>query len=121
MGGPPWPCRSTARCVRGMTHVEVMMEERGDDSGQRTMAWPRRRSKHPAPRPATLPRQRLSSTLLTGGAEKGPSFSYSQRGTFVSLPELVFANIRKGSNDWIPKEHPNLDPVIVLTGQNPRH
>ena len=35
----------------------------------------------------------------------------------VSLPELVFANIRKGSNDWIPKEHRSLDPVVVEDGQ----
>lgn len=27
------------------------------------------------------------------------------RGAFVSVPELVFANIRKGSNEWVPREY----------------
>jgi hypothetical protein len=27
------------------------------------------------------------------------------KGTAVSLPELVFANIRKGSNDWVAREY----------------
>jgi hypothetical protein len=34
-------------------------------------------------------------------------------GTFVSLPELFFANIRKGSNAWIPMDHRILEPVPV--------
>jgi hypothetical protein len=35
-----------------------------------------------------------SATLLRG-----------LRGAFVSLPELVFANIRKGSNEWVPRDY----------------
>jgi hypothetical protein len=34
------------------------------------------------------------------------------KGAFVSLPELAFANIRKGSNDWIPREHRELEPRV---------
>jgi len=51
--------------------------------------------------------------VLTAPIDRGATLIRGLRGAFVSLPELVFANIRKGSNDWIPKQHRSLDPVIV--------
>jgi hypothetical protein len=47
--------------------------------------------------------------------DRGAILIRGLRGAFVSLPELLFANIRKGSNDWVPKEHRSLDPVVVMT------
>jgi hypothetical protein len=35
-------------------------------------------------------------------------------GAFVSLPEIAFSNIRKGSNDWIPVQHRNVDPITEV-------
>ncbi len=55
--------------------------------------------------------------VLAAPLDRGDILVRGLRGTFVSLPELVFANIRKGSNDWIPKEHRSLDPVVVEDGQ----
>jgi hypothetical protein len=55
--------------------------------------------------------------VLAAPLDRGDILVRGLRGTFVSLPELVFANIRKGSNDWIPKEHRSLEPVIVSAGQ----
>jgi len=49
--------------------------------------------------------------------DRGAILLRGLRGTFVSLPELVFANIRKGSNDWIPTQHRSLDPVVVKAGR----
>ena len=51
--------------------------------------------------------------ILAAPVDRGAILIRGLRGTFVSLPELVFGNIRKGSNDWIPKQHRSLDPVIV--------
>lgn len=49
--------------------------------------------------------------LFAAPIDRGEILLRGLRGTFVSLPELAFANIRKGSNDWIPKEHRSLEPV----------
>jgi hypothetical protein len=51
--------------------------------------------------------------ILVAPVDRGAILIRGLRGTFVSLPELVFGNIRKGSNDWIPKQHRSFDPVIV--------
>ena len=53
--------------------------------------------------------------VLAAPVDRGAILLRGLRGTFVSLPELAFANIRKGSNDWIPKEHRILDPVRLAT------
>ncbi len=42
--------------------------------------------------------------------DRGQTLVSGLKGTFVSLPELAFANIRKGSNDWIADEYRRLDP-----------
>jgi hypothetical protein len=55
--------------------------------------------------------------ILVAPVDRGATLVRGLRGAFVSLPELAFANIRKGSNDWIPKEHRSLDPVAVEAGQ----
>jgi hypothetical protein len=59
--------------------------------------------------------------ILAAPIDRGDILARGLRGTFVSLPELVFANIRKGSNNWIPTEHRNLDPVLVETGRAELH
>lgn len=55
--------------------------------------------------------------VLAAPVDRGAILLRGLRGTFVSLPELVFANIRKGSNDWIPTQHRSLDPVVVKAGR----
>lgn len=42
--------------------------------------------------------------------DRGQTLVSGLKGTFVSLPELAFGNIRKGSNDWIADEYRRLDP-----------
>jgi hypothetical protein len=59
--------------------------------------------------------------VLAAPVDRGAILIRGLRGTFVSLPELVFANIRKGSNDWIPEQHRSLDPVIVEARQASLH
>lgn len=49
--------------------------------------------------------------IATAPIDHGSHLTRGLRGAFVSLPELVFANIRKGSNDWIPREHRSLEPL----------
>jgi len=49
--------------------------------------------------------------IVTAPVDRGSNFVRGVRGTFVSLVELGFANIRKGSNDWIPTEHRTLEPI----------
>jgi hypothetical protein len=56
--------------------------------------------------------------IFTAPIDRGAHLRRGLRGAFVSLPELAFANIRKGSNDWIPKEHRSLDPIVAETGQS---
>ena len=43
--------------------------------------------------------------LVTAPVDRGRVLVRGLRGTFMSLPELFFWNIRKGSYDWIPPEH----------------
>jgi hypothetical protein len=52
--------------------------------------------------------------IATAPVDRGAVLIRGLRGAFVSFPELAFANIRKGSNGWIPKEHRNLAPVLVV-------
>jgi hypothetical protein len=54
--------------------------------------------------------------IVTAPVDHGYNLQRGLRGTFVSLPELAFANIRKGSNDWIPKEYRSLAPIAEATG-----
>jgi hypothetical protein len=42
--------------------------------------------------------------------DRGRTFVSGVKGAFVSLPELAFANIRKGSNDWVEPEFRRLEP-----------
>jgi len=42
--------------------------------------------------------------------DRGRTLVSGLKGTVMSLPELAFANIRKGSNDWVPPEHRRLEP-----------
>jgi len=49
--------------------------------------------------------------IVTVPIDRGRNLARGLRGVFVSLPELAFANIRKGSNDWIAKEYRILSPV----------
>jgi hypothetical protein len=49
--------------------------------------------------------------IVTAPIDRGERLSRGLRGAFVSFPELAFSNIRKGSNDWIPKEHRVVDPI----------
>ncbi|MBW2293770.1 MAG: hypothetical protein JRG94_15870 [Deltaproteobacteria bacterium] len=51
--------------------------------------------------------------VVTAPVDGGHNLIRGLRGAFVSLPELAFANIRKGSNDWIPYEHRSLEPVAL--------
>ncbi len=51
--------------------------------------------------------------LLTAPLDRGARLTRGLRGSFVSLPELLFMNIRKGTNDWIPAEHRDLESVVV--------
>ena len=53
--------------------------------------------------------------LVTAPVDRGRILTQGLRGTFVSLPELAFWNIRKGSNDWIPPEHRELSPLVVAS------
>jgi hypothetical protein len=48
--------------------------------------------------------------VVTAPVDRGEVLIRGLRGTLVSLPELAFVNIRKGSNDWIPSEHRVLVP-----------
>ena len=57
--------------------------------------------------------------LVTAPMDRGAVLIRGLRGTLVSLPELAFVNIRKGSNDWIPTEHRDLDPVLVSSAAPP--
>jgi len=59
--------------------------------------------------------------ILAAPVDRGEILVRGLRGTFVSLPELAFANIRKGSNDWIPNEYRSLDPVVVDAVQGGQH
>lgn len=56
--------------------------------------------------------------LVTAPVDRGRTLTRGLRGTFVSLPELAFWNIRKGSNDWIPPEHRDLSPRVVAAPSN---
>jgi hypothetical protein len=49
--------------------------------------------------------------IATAPVDRGDMFMRGLRGAFVSLPEIVFSNIRKGSNQWIPTEHRDLDSI----------
>jgi hypothetical protein len=49
--------------------------------------------------------------VVTAPFDRGSNLTRGLTGAFVSLPELVFANIRKGSNDWVPIEYRRLEPV----------
>jgi hypothetical protein len=49
--------------------------------------------------------------ILTAPFDRGSTFLRGLRGTFVSLPELAFTNIRKGSNAWIPTEYRIVEPI----------
>jgi hypothetical protein len=42
--------------------------------------------------------------LVTLPFDRGQTLVKGLKGAFVSLPELAFANIRKGSNDWVEPE-----------------
>jgi hypothetical protein len=42
--------------------------------------------------------------------DRGRTLAAGMKGAFVSLPELAFVNIRKGSNDWIAPEYRSLEP-----------
>ena len=42
--------------------------------------------------------------------DRGETLRKGLRGSAASLPELVFGNIRKGSNDWLPREPAAADP-----------
>ncbi len=53
--------------------------------------------------------------LVAAPVDRGRILTQGLRGTFVSLPELAFWNIRKGSNDWIPPEHRELTPLVVAS------
>ncbi len=54
--------------------------------------------------------------IITAPVDRGHNLQRGLRGAFVSLPELAFANIRKGSNDWIPMKHRSLAPIAEATG-----
>jgi hypothetical protein len=54
--------------------------------------------------------------IVTAPVDHGHNLQRGLRGAFVSLPELAFANIRKGSNDWIPMEYRSLAPIAEATG-----
>jgi hypothetical protein len=41
--------------------------------------------------------------------DRGQTLVSGLKGAFMSLPELVFANIRKGSNDWVEPEFRNVE------------
>jgi len=43
--------------------------------------------------------------IVTAPIDRGRNLRLGLRGAFVTLPELAFSNIRKGSNEWIPDEH----------------
>jgi hypothetical protein len=49
--------------------------------------------------------------IVAAPLDRGENLSRGLRGAFVSLPELAFSNIRKGSNEWIPDEHRNVSPL----------
>ncbi len=42
--------------------------------------------------------------------DRGETLRKGLRGSAASLPELAFGNIRKGSNDWLPREPAAADP-----------
>lgn len=60
--------------------------------------------------------------LVTLPVDRGQTLVSGLRGTFMSLPELAFANIRKGSNDWVAPEHRDLElqPVGIGIASRPR-
>lgn len=43
--------------------------------------------------------------LVTAPVDRSATLLRGLRGAFVSLPELAFSNIRKGSYDWVPAEY----------------
>ena len=49
--------------------------------------------------------------LVRAPFDRGAWLVDGLRGTFVSLVELAFANIRKGSNEWIPEAHRSVEPI----------
>ena len=49
--------------------------------------------------------------IVKAPIDRGETLYRGLRGAFVSLPELAFSNIRKGSNDWVPREHRVVDPI----------
>ena len=51
--------------------------------------------------------------LVTLPVDRGRTLAAGMRGALVSLPELAFVNIRKGSNDWIAPEYRSLEPEPV--------
>lgn len=51
--------------------------------------------------------------VVTAPVDRGEVLLRGLRGALVSLPELAFVNIRKGSNDWIPSEHRVLLPEVA--------
>jgi hypothetical protein len=51
--------------------------------------------------------------VVTSPFDRGSNLVLGLRGTFVSLPELVFVNIRKGTYDWIPEAYRSLDPIQI--------
>jgi hypothetical protein len=53
--------------------------------------------------------------LVTAPVDRGRILTRGLRGTFMSLPELLFWNIRKGSNDWIPPEDRDLKRLVVTS------
>ena len=57
--------------------------------------------------------------IVMAPVDRGAGLLRGLRGSFVSLPELAFVNIRKGSNDWIPTEHRDLDSVVAISEARP--
>ena len=46
--------------------------------------------------------------LLKLPVDRGKTLGFGLKGTLMSLPELAFVNIRKGSNDWVAPEYRRL-------------
>jgi hypothetical protein len=53
--------------------------------------------------------------IVSAPFDRGEVLIRGLRGALVSLPELAFMNIRKGSNEWIPIEYRDLAPLVVLS------
>jgi hypothetical protein len=58
--------------------------------------------------------------LVTLPVDGGQTLTSGLKGAFVSLPELVFANIRKGSNDWVAPEHRQVEAQTVARDASSR-